>query len=88
MILAESQWFSPDHGQIGFYLKDVFENYKKYTDGAKRQAFRSKTEFSFDKMKEKLGEFLDKNIPEFPSQVQIKLPTLKKIELPKLTKNG
>jgi hypothetical protein len=88
MILAESQWFSPDHGQIGFYLKDVFENYKKYTDGAKRQAFRSKTEFSFDKMKEKLGEFLDKNIPEFPSQVQIKLPQLKKIELPKLTKNG
>jgi hypothetical protein len=88
MILAESQWFSPDHGQIGFYLKDVFENYKKYIDGAKRQAFRSKTEFSFDKMKEKLGEFLDKNIPEFPSQVQIKLPQLKKIELPKLTKNG
>jgi hypothetical protein len=80
--------FRSDHGQIGFYLKDVFENYKKYTDGAKRQAFRSKTEFSFDKMKEKLGEFLDKNIPEFPSQVQIKLPQLKKIELPKLTKNG
>jgi hypothetical protein len=88
MILAESQWFSPDHGQIGFYLKDVFENYKKYTEGAKRQAFRSKTEFSFDKMKEKLGELLNKNIPEFPSHVQIKLPTLKKIELPKLEKNG
>jgi hypothetical protein len=88
IIIENSQWFSPDHGQIGFYLKDVFENYKKYTDGAKRQAFRSKTEFSFDKMKEKLGELLDKNIPEFPSQVQIKLPTLKKIELPKLTKNG
>jgi hypothetical protein len=88
MILAESQWFSPDHGQIGFYLKDVFENYKKYTEGAKRQAFRSKTEFSFDKMKEKLGELLSKNIPEFPSHVQIKLPTLKKIELPKLEKNG
>jgi hypothetical protein len=88
MILAESQWFSPDHGQIGFYLKDVFENYKKYTEGAKRQAFRSRTEFSFDKMKEKLGELLSKNIPEFPSHVQIKLPTLKKIELPKLEKNG
>ena len=86
MILAESQWFAPDHGQIGFYLKDVFENYKKYQEGAKRQAFRSKTEFSFDKMKEKLGELLDKNIPEFPSQIQIKLPQLKKIELPKLNK--
>jgi hypothetical protein len=39
-------------------------------------------------MKEKLGELLSKNIPEFPSHVQIKLPTLKKIELPKLEKNG
>ena len=43
MILAESQWFAPDHGQIGFYLKDVFENYKKYQEGAKRQSFRSIT---------------------------------------------
>ena len=79
MILAESQWFSPDTGTIGHYLKDVFENYKNYTDGAKRQAFRSKTEFSFDKMKEKLGEMLNKNIPNFPAQVQIKLPQLKKL---------
>ena len=79
MILAESQWFSPDTGTIGHYLKDVFENYKNYTDGAKRQAFRSKTEFSFDKMKEKLGEMLNKNVPNFPAQVQIKLPQLKKL---------
>jgi len=79
MILAESQWFSPDTGTIGHYLKDVFENYKNYTDGAKRQAFRSKTEFSFDKMKEKLGKMLDKNVPNFPAQVQIKLPQLKKL---------
>jgi glycosyltransferase involved in cell wall biosynthesis len=79
MILAESQWFSPDTGMVGHYLKDVFENYKNYTDGAKRQAFRSKTEFSFDKMKEKLGEILDKNVPNFPAQVQIKLPQLKKL---------
>jgi thymidylate synthase ThyX len=86
IIIEGSQWFSPDHGQIGFYLKDVFENYKKYTEGAKRQAFRSKTEFSFDKMKEKLGEFLDKNVPEFPKEVKIQLPQLKKIELPKLKK--
>jgi hypothetical protein len=79
MILAESQWFSPDTGMVGHYLRDVFENYKNYTDGAKRQAFRSRTEFSFDLMKEKLGEILDKNVPNFPAQVQIKLPQLKKL---------
>jgi len=84
-LLPESKWFSPDPGQIGFYLKDIFENYKKYTDKAKRQAFKSKNEFSWDKMKEKTDELLTKYIPEFPSQVQLKLPQLKKIELPKLT---
>ena len=85
-IIQDSQWFSVDLGQVGHYLKDVFENYKKYTDGAKRQAYKSKTEFSWDKMKEKIGQILEGSIPEFPQQVQLKLPQLKKIELPKLKK--
>jgi hypothetical protein len=89
-LLTESQWFSPDHGQVGFYLKDVFENYKKYTEGAKRQAFKSKSEFSWDKMKDKISEILNTNIPNFPTQVELKLPTNNnKIVLPKLQKiNG
>jgi len=88
-LLPESQWFSPDHGQIGFYLKDVFENYKNYTEKAKRQAFKSKKEFSYDKMKEKVDDILSKAIPEFPQEVKLALPQLKKIELPKLQKiNG
>lgn len=88
-LLPESQWFSPDHGEIGFYLRDVFENYKNYTDKAKRQAFKSKNEFSWDKMKEKIDDILTKSIPEFPQEVKLTLPQLKKIELPKLNKiNG
>ena len=88
-LLPESQWFSPDHGQIGFYLKDVFENYKNYTDKAKRQSFYSKTNFSWDKMKEKLEDILTQNVPEFPAEVKLKIPSMKKIELPKLEKiNG
>jgi len=81
----EFKWFKPDLGQVGFYLKDVFENYKNYTDGAKRQAYFAKTNFNFEKMTEKLGEYL-KRVPEFPKQVELKLPQLKKIELPKLQK--
>jgi len=82
-LLAESQWFSPDHGHIGFYLKDVFENYKNYTERAKRQANRSKTEFSWDKMKEKLDDILIQYVPEFPEEVKLKIPhNIKKIELP------
>jgi hypothetical protein len=85
-LIKESNWFSPDHSQVGHYLKDVFENYKNYLDGAKRQAYKSKTEFSWDKMKEKVDELFIKYIPEFPKHVELKLPQLKKIELPKLKK--
>jgi glycosyltransferase involved in cell wall biosynthesis len=86
---ADSQWFSPDHGQIGHYLKDVFENYKNYTEKAKRQAYHSKTNFSWDKMKDQISEIFTNNIPDFPTQVEIKLPQLQKVELPKLQKiNG
>ena len=89
MLLKDTLWFSVDQGQIGHYMRDVFENYKKYTDNANRQAYKSKTEFSWNKMKEKVDELFTKNIPEFPKMVKLKLPELKKIELPKLTKiNG
>tara|TARA_R110000822_G_scaffold4388_4_gene18858 strand:+ start:7599 stop:8897 length:1299 start_codon:yes stop_codon:yes gene_type:complete len=83
MILKESQWFTPNPGEVGHYLKDIFKNYKKYAELGKRQAHFSKTNFSWDKMDEKLNEYLDKNIPEFPKQVKLQLPKLKKIELPK-----
>jgi glycosyltransferase involved in cell wall biosynthesis len=85
-ILSESQWFAPDYGQIGFYLKDVFENYKNYTDKAKRQAYKSKNEFSWDKMKEKTDSIFTQYIPEFPKEIKLKLPQLRKIELPSLKK--
>jgi len=89
MILKESQWFSVDHGAIGHYLKDVFENYKKYTDGAKRQAFKNKKEFSWEAMKNKVNELFTQHIPDLPKKVELKLPNLKKIELPKKpTLNG
>ena len=83
MILKESQWFTPNPGEIGHYLKDMFKNYKKYAELGKRQAHYSKTNFSWEKMDEKLNKYLEDNIPEFPKQVKLQLPKLKKIELPK-----
>ena len=86
MLLAEAEWFNVDYAQAGYYLKDVFENYKGYAENAKRQGFQSRTKFSFDAMKNKLDEVFTNRIPEFPKQVQLQLPKLKKIELPKLKK--
>jgi len=85
-LLKESQWFSVDTGQVGHHMKNMFENYKTYIDGAKRQAYKSKNEFSWDKMKEKVDSILTQYIPEFPKNIELKLPQLKKIELPKLKK--
>jgi hypothetical protein len=47
----------------------------------KRQGYKSRTEFSYQKMVEDLGATLSKNVPEFPQQVELQLP---KLELPKL----
>ena len=86
MILKEAQWFTPDDSQAGTALKEVFTNYKKYAELAKRQGYKSRTNFSWDKMVEQLDTILTANLPEFPKQVELKLPTL---QLPKLQKiNG
>jgi hypothetical protein len=88
-LMQDAKWFSPNHGEIGHYLRDIFEHYKKYVPLARTQAHKSKTNFSFDKMKELLGQRLDVLVPEFPKEVKLQLPKLKKIELPKLQKvNG
>ena len=86
IILKEGLWFAPDIVQVNRALNDVFLNYKKYSELAKRQAFKSKNEFSFEKMVEKLKHILDKNVSELPKQIELKLPQLKKVELPKLKK--
>jgi len=83
MLLAESQWFTVDYKTASKNLEDVYKNYDKYLEGSKRQAYRSRTEFSLEKMGDKLIELIDDKIPK---PIQLKLPQLKKIELPKLKK--
>lgn len=86
MILKESQWFTPNPIEVGKAFEDVYKNYDKHKELAKRQGYRSRTEFSYDKMKELVDRLLSNHIPEFPKEVQLKLPKFNKIELPKLKK--
>jgi glycosyltransferase involved in cell wall biosynthesis len=91
MILKESQWFTPADTEAATALRVVYDNYKKYTELAKRQGYKSRTNFSWEKMAEQLDTILTANLPTFTKQVELKLPTLNlpKIELPKLKKiNG
>jgi glycosyltransferase involved in cell wall biosynthesis len=79
MLLPESGWFTVDYKQASEIMKDVYKNYKNYIDKAKKQSYISRTEFSLDKMAEKLLSILDEKVPK-----PLKLPTLRKIELPSL----
>tara|TARA_R110000803_G_scaffold2472_11_gene8449 strand:+ start:5147 stop:6466 length:1320 start_codon:yes stop_codon:yes gene_type:complete len=80
LILAESKWFSPDASYASLLMKDYVNSYKGYIEKGKRLGYYSKTNFSFEKMQEKLEAIMDKNAPK---KVEIKLPNIKKISLPK-----
>ena len=86
IIIPESGWFSPKHDEIGHYLKDIFNNYKEYKNKANRQGYWSRNNFNYDKMKEKIDNILGSYVSEFPVQVPLSLPKLKKVEVPKLKK--
>jgi hypothetical protein len=86
MLNEGSSWFKPDDAQAGFALKDMFENYKKYLDGAKKQANITKSKFSFDAMVTLLGTILDGSTKPIPKFIPLELPKLDKIKLPTLKK--
>jgi len=79
IILKESMWFSYDEKDASDKMKDVFKKYPKYEELSKRQTHYSKINFNYEKMKEELFKIFE----EFPKPVEIKLPQLKKISLPK-----
>jgi glycosyltransferase involved in cell wall biosynthesis len=76
-LIKESSWFKADPKSVEDTLKDVYENYPKYIDNAKRQGHQSRTQFSYDKMVERLAEILEKNVPKISVPQTIKLPKLK-----------
>ena len=80
LILKESKWFQFDINFAQLLMKDYFNSYKGYQVKGKRLGHYCKTNFSFEKMQEKLEEIMDKNAPK---KVEIKLPNIKKISLPK-----
>ena len=80
LLIEKSKWFSPDINFVSLLLKDYVNSYKSYQVNGKRLGYYCKTNFSFDIMQKKLEEVLDKNAPK---KVEIKLPNIKKISLPK-----
>ncbi len=83
VLLRESQWFTVDYGYAASAMIAVVDNYKKYLDMGKKQGYHIKKNFSLDAMHIRLGDLLNKHVPQ---QVELKLPTLKKITIPQLQK--
>lgn len=86
VIMRESEWFTVDYGYASKVMRDVFDNYKNYEIDAKKQATLIRKEFSLENMEKSLMMILEKEVPEAPTQLQLKLPQLKKIHLPSLKK--
>ena len=86
VINPDAQWFNINYNEALAYMKDVFQNYKSYAERSRKTFHHIKTNFSFDAMQSKLKSILDARVPDFPRQISLNLPKLKKIELPKLTK--
>jgi len=82
-LIKEAKWFQVDDNYVKSYLKNFYEKYKTWIDKGKRQAYYAKTNFSWDKMKDLVGNKLEEIIPEIAQEVNLNLP---KLNLPKLKK--
>ena len=86
ILIPESSWFKPDIQQCANALAAVFMDYDTFHKKARKLGKENFKKFSYKAIQERTWELLNRYVPEFPKQVPLKLPTLKKIELPKLKK--
>ena len=86
VIIKESSWFAPDPQQSANAMAAVFMNYDVFHKKAKKLGKENFKKFSYKAIQKRTWELLNSYVPEFPKQVPLKLPTLKKIDLPKLKK--
>ena len=83
-IIKEAQWFVADYTSAAQFLKQLYDNYSKFSSRSRKLMYQNKELYSLDQMQRKLNLILNKYVPEFPEEVQLKLP-IKKISLPKFT---
>ena len=90
-LIGEAKWFTVDYGYASKMIEDVHKNYKKWQELAKRQRYFVNSTFTEQVVEAEYVRVLEsvKEIVNLiPKPVELKLPQLKKIELPKLQKVG
>jgi len=84
-LMQEAKWFKPYDNEVGAAWNSLYKSYDKALKESQKQIKYAQESFSFDAMKELVGNILEESLPDFPKQVQLNLPT-NKISLPKLKK--
>lgn len=86
-LIKEGNWFYVSYSLAEEKMKTLFNHYStKFLEKAEALRKENSELFSLDAMDKKLHSILNKNVPEFAIEQKIVLPSLRKIELPKLKK--
>ncbi len=87
ILIKESSWFAPDIQQSANAFAAVFSDYESFRKKAHKLSKENNKKFSYQAIRARTWELLDKYVPEFPKQVALVLPKLKKVsvETPKET---
>ena len=81
-LIKEAKWFTPDYNYAGKMMKEVQKNYKKWQELAKRQRYFVNSTFTKTavvSIYENILNTISDAISSVPQQMQLNLPTLKKI---------
>ena len=77
-ILKDSKWFTANYSEVVQIMKIVIQDYDKFLEKSEMLREENFSNFSLEKMKDKLSSFIDPLINK-PEQVKLNLPKLTKI---------
>jgi len=78
MLMEGAQWFTVNYQYASQIMMNVFKKYRSYTLNAKKLSTVNKSRFSLKRMTLEFDKILNRYLPDFPKQVNLKLPKLKK----------
>lgn len=78
MIIKEATWFQADTSQAMNAMAAVFLEYPKYKKKANVLGKHNQRTFSYEAIKQRTIELIEKYVPDMPVEVELTLPPLKK----------